>query len=86
MYSFEQVKESRLLPLLLDKIHPSFFAEVIEKRFDHQGYFDRIERYLLEVEELRIRRCYRQLMMERGCVSDIVRLIFFVVMKHEGKH
>lgn len=85
IYSLEQIKESKLLPLLLDKIHSSFFASLIDKPYDHFCYLVEIEKYLLEMEDLKLKRPYKQVLIDRNCISDIVKLVLFMIMKNEIK-
>jgi hypothetical protein len=82
IYSIDQLKESKLLPLLLDKIHPSFFSSLIDKPYEHISYLTHIEKYLNEIEDLKIRRPFRQVLVDRDCISDIVKLTLFIIMRH----
>lgn len=74
-----------MLPLLLLKIHPQQFTDIIDKPYDHQAYLNKLEQYLLELEDLKLKRSYRQSIINRQSIADIVILILFIVMKHEAK-
>lgn len=69
IYSFDQLKESRLLPNLLARISPSYFAGVAEREFDYKRYLLQIEKYLVEIEDLRLKRAHRQYLLEHEYMS-----------------
>lgn len=85
IYSFDQLKESRLLPNLLARISPSYFAGVADREFDYKRYLLQIEKYLVEIEDLRVKRAHRQYLLEHEYMSELIKLILFLIMRQELK-
>jgi hypothetical protein len=64
IYSFEQVRISKVLPSLLQKMDPHFFDEIIEAEFDYNAYFLKLEKYINQIEDMKFKRCQRQQLIE----------------------
>lgn len=85
IFSFEQVTHSRIVPYLLGKINPTFFSDLIELAFQYRPCLLRIEKYLNHVEELRFKRVHRQHLVENQYISELIKLILFLIMRQEVK-
>lgn len=76
---------SCLFSSFLSKINPLFFADLTGSNFEYKAYLLQIEKYLNEIEDLRFKRNYRQALYEKEYISELVKLVLFLIMRQEVK-
>lgn len=85
IYSFDQLRTSRIIPSLLSKINAHFFSDIYEIDFEYKSYLLKIEKYLNQVEDLKFKRNRKQELIDSEYISEMVKLILFLIMRHEIK-